>query len=192
MIFRDSFERADLGEDYHPTSGAWHLDQGQLCGREVRNHPVWFVRPLPTNARIEFDAVSRSSDGDIKVEAWGDGRSAATGRSYTNATSYVVIFGGWKNQLHVLARLNEHGGDRQAITIDPAGTAVEARPVVPNRTYHFKLERADGRTLRWLVDDIEITSFVDPAPLAGDGHEHFGFNDWEAEVCFDNLVVTPL
>ena len=30
------------------------------------------------------------------------------------------------------------------------------------------------------------------APLAGVGHDHFGFNDWEAKVCFDNVRVTPL
>jgi hypothetical protein len=191
-VFRDFFERGDLGGDYNPTSDAWRLDQGRLCGRKARNHPVWLLRRLPTNARIEFEAMSRSSDGDIKVEGWGDGRSSASGASYADATSYLVILGGWKNRLHVLARLDEHGQDRQAITVDPTGAALNARPVVPDHPYHFKLERADGRTVRWLVDDIEIATFVDPAPLEGDGHEHFGFNDWETEVCFDNLVVTPL
>ena len=28
--------------------------------------------------------------------------------------------------------------------------------------------------------------------VAGAGHEHFGLNEWEAPVCFDNLKVTPL
>ena len=27
-------------------------------------------------------------------------------------------------------------------------------------------------------------------PLTGFGHDHFGFNDWEAELHFDNLKVT--
>ena len=26
----------------------------------------------------------------------------------------------------------------------------------------------------------------------GVGHDHFGFNDWEVKVCFDNVKVTPL
>jgi hypothetical protein len=32
----------------------------------------------------------------------------------------------------------------------------------------------------------------DPDPLAGPGHEYFAFNDWDALVHFDNLVITPL
>ena len=32
--------------------------------------------------------------------------SAASGVSYNDATSYLTIFGGWKNTLHVLARIN--------------------------------------------------------------------------------------
>ena len=28
--------------------------------------------------------------------------------------------------------------------------------------------------------------------FAGQGHDHFGFNEWEAKVCFDNVKVTPL
>jgi hypothetical protein len=32
----------------------------------------------------------------------------------------------------------------------------------------------------------------DPNPLTGEGHEHFGFNDWQVAACFDNLTITPL
>jgi hypothetical protein len=52
--------------------------------------------------------------------------------------------------------------------------------------------RDDGKTVRWYVDDLEILSFTDPSPLAGPGHDHFGFNNWEVPLCFDNLEVTPL
>ena len=190
--FQDDFERPEIGPDWRPTSAVWRLDQGRLCGRGARNHPIWLKHPLTRNARIEFDAVSASTDGDIKVEVWGDGRSYASGVSYVNATSYVLIFGGWKNQLHVLARLDEHGRDRAEIKIDHAGTSFKALPVEAERAYHFKVERADGLTIRWLVDDIEILSLADPKPLAGPGHEHLGFNDWEVPVCFDNLMITPL
>ena len=34
--------------------------------------------------------------------------------------------------------------------------------------------------------------FDDPAPLTGAGHSYFGFNDWEAELHFDNFRVRPL
>ena len=191
-VFRDFFERPTLGPDYNATSTAWRMQRGRLCAARARNHPVWLRRRLPPQARIEFDAMSSSADGDIKVEAWGDGTSAASGLSYGDATSYLFIYGGWKNRLHVLARLNEHGDDRKALDIAPSGQKLNARPVRPHRIYHFKIERSDSKTVRWLVDDIEILDFTDPSPLVGEGHDHFAFNDWETPICFDNLTITPL
>ena len=190
--FSDFFQRAELGPDWFATSGAWRIEGGRLCGRGARNHPVWLRRRLPVNARIEFEASSASPDGDLKVELWGDGKSFAKGTSYTDATSYLAIFGGWRNQFHVLARIDEHAKDRPEIKIDPNGADLRARPVVANQTYHFKIERSDGKTLRWLVDDIELISFSDTKPLKGEGHENLGFNDWEVPVCFDNLKITAL
>jgi hypothetical protein len=190
--FRDNFDRATLGADWNATSNAWQIQNGALCARDARNHPAWLLRRLPVNARIEFDATSNSPDGDLKVEVWGDGRSFATSTSYSNATSYILVFGGWKNSLHVLARLDEHKSDRLVIKIDPDSDDPREHPVSEGQTYHFKVERVDGATLRWSVDDIELHAFSDPEPLAGPGHEHLGFNDWSVPVCFDNLSVTPL
>jgi hypothetical protein len=191
-IFRDAFERDALGSDYAPTSTAWRLEGGQVCGSGAHNHPLWLRRRLPTNARIEFRARSDSADGDIKVEVWGDGVSYARGATYDDATSYLAILGGWQNRRHVLARRDEHGADRIALTVDPTATALPTAPVVPHRTYGFVIERVDGRTVRWLVDGVEVAALTDPTPLAGPGHDHFGFNDWETEVCFDDLVIRPL
>lgn len=191
-VYREDFDGARLGDDWNPTSPVWRIRGGRLCARGARNHPVWLRRRLPVNARIEFDATSSSPDGDIKAEVWGDGQAAAEGVSYTDASSYIAIFGGWKNRFHVLARLDEHAPDRLQISVDRSGADWRARAVRPNQTYHFKLERADGRTVSWLVDDIELFHFADPKPLVGPGHEHLGFNDWEVQVCFDNLLITPL
>jgi hypothetical protein len=191
-VFFDFFERSELGPDWNATSQVWRIDGGKLCGQGARNHPVWLRRKLPTNARIEFDAMSSSPDGDLKVEVWGDGKSFAKGTSYTDATSYLTIFGGWKNEYHVLARIDEHAKDRPEVRTDPSGANPRAARVMPNRWYHFKIERTDGKTVRWLVDDIEILSLSDPKPLKGEGHAHLGFNDWDVRVCFDNLKITPL
>ncbi len=62
--------------------------------------------------------LRRVPEGDLKAELWGDGVSGATGQSYTNATSYLTILGGWKNTKQVLARLDEHGDNRLEIDID--------------------------------------------------------------------------
>jgi hypothetical protein len=190
--FSDDFERATVGDDWRSTSEVWRIQSGRLCGKGARNHGVWLDRQLPVNVRVEFDAVSDSPDGDIKAEIFGDGQSAATGASYVDATSYLTIFGGWKNTFHVLARINEHASDRPEIRVDPKSDDDRARPVAAGQSYHFKIERADGRTLKWFVDDRLMFSFEDKAPLAGPGHDHLGFNDWDVPVCFDNVRVTPL
>jgi hypothetical protein len=188
----DDFDRAALGSDWNPTSDAWHVVDGRLCVKGARNHPAWLRRRLPKNARIEFGATSSSPDGDIKVEAWGDGKSAATGTTYDDATSYILVLGGWRNSLHVLARLDEHASSRKELRLVPGSEDPRNQPLVEGKNYHVEIERVDGRTVRFSIDDTEIHSFEDPKPLKGPGHEFFAFNDWDVPVCFDDLLITPL
>lgn len=190
--FEDDFERDKLGTNYRATSPVWTLDAGRLCGAGARNRPIWLVPRLPTNVRIEFDATSESPDGDIKAEVFGDGRSFPTTNSYTRASGYLLVYGGWKNSLHVLARLNEHGDDRLVSRVQADGEGGRTAPVVPDRRYRFKIERRDGKTIEWSVDGVQVHRFTDGMPLKGYGHDHFAFNTWLARVCFDNLSVVPL
>lgn len=191
-VFEDDFERKTVGADWYRLSNVWKIEDGKLCGEGARNKGVWLRRRLPTNARIEFEATSNSPDGDIKAELWGDGMSGATSTSYTNATSYLTIFGGWKNRFHVLARIDEHADDRLEIRVDPGSAEEREKPVVAGRVYAFRVERADGKTVSWWVDGHLMHRLEDPEPLTGEGHEHFGFNDWDVPVCFDNVRITPL
>jgi hypothetical protein len=177
---------------YQSKTTAWAVENGKLCGRGARNHGVWLTRPIPINARIEFDATATSTEGDLKGEFWGDGQSSATTVSYTNATSYLAILGGWKNTFHVLARINEHGGDRKEIKVDKDSDDSRQHPVSVGQAYRFKVERSDGKTVRFFVNGVEYLSFADAEPLAGVGHDHFGFNNWEVKTCYDNVRVTPL
>jgi hypothetical protein len=189
----DAAPPSTLGPDWTQAgTSAWRIENGRLCGANAHNHGVWLNRTLPVNARIEFDAISDVQDGDLKAEVWGDGRSAATSISYTNATSYLTILGGWHNKFHVLARINEHGTDRKEIKVDNESDDPTQKPVTAGQVYHFKIERTDGKTVKWAVNGIEYLDYVDSQPLTGLGHDHFGFNDWEAKVCFDNVKVTPL
>ncbi|MDP3277883.1 MAG: hypothetical protein Q8Q09_22050 [Deltaproteobacteria bacterium] len=179
--FSDSFDRSTLGADWNATGDRWTLREGVLKVSNGHNHPLWLRRRLPHDVRITFDAWSDSPTGDIKCEVFGDGRAFAREASYT-ATSYVLIHGGWNNRLNVIARMDEHGSDRQV----RAGPPVER-----GRHYHWEIERR-GRTLRWSIDGQPMLEFNDPSPLAGMGHEYFAFNNWESELSFDNLVITPL
>jgi hypothetical protein len=183
----------DPGPDWMVTKpGVWRIESGRLCGENAENHGIWLKRTLPVNARIEFDVTTNTNEGDIKAEYWGDGRSFATALSYTNATSYLTIYGGWHNKFHVLARINEHGNDRQQIEIDPNSDDPREKPAVAGQIYRFKVERSDGKNVKWWVDGNEMLTYADSAPLSGVGHDHFGFNDWHVKLCFDNVRVVPL
>lgn len=182
VIFQDDFDRGVLGNDWLTTGSGVTLDRGALRLANLRNHPVWLRTELPDDLRIEFDAWAETEEGDIKVELAGDGFSFAKTASYT-ATGYVVIFGGWNNSLHLIARRNEHGDDRVAV---PAEPKVEA-----DRRYRIAITRRGGE-IRYEVDGELITEMVDDAPLIGPGQRHFAFNNWEAPTRFDNLVIYAL
>jgi hypothetical protein len=179
--FQDNFERSEIGTSWRSTGGPFSIVDGKLKVKGAKNHPLWLRRTLPRDARVEFDVRSESPDGDIKAELYGDGVSKAIEDSYT-ATSYVVIFGGWKNSKNVIARMNEHGSDR---------VEGKRRSVVPGHTYHMKIERKGDTISAWVDGDL-LAQMKDPNPLAGSGHEYFAFNNWQAELWFDNLKITPL
>lgn len=178
--FQDDFNRPDLGAAWRGTGGNYSIVDGKLKVQGARNKPLWLRRTLPRDVRVEFDVRSESPEGDIKVELYGDGVSKATEASYT-ATGYVVIFGGWNNSKNVIARLDEHGSDR---------AEGKRMPVERGRTYHMKIERKGDTITAW-ADNQELARLKDPKPLWGSGHEYFGFNNWQAELWFDNIRITP-
>jgi hypothetical protein len=178
--FADDFDRAQLGDNWLVTGGNWRIVDGAVVIDHGHNHPLWLKKPIPEDAVIELDCWSNDPAGDLKVEAWGDGKSFATTLEYT-ATSYVFIFGGWHNTFDVIAREEEHGWDRK----QRADVHVE-----PGRKYHWRISRK-GKHIDWSVDGQPLLSYDDPHALRGAEHSYFGFNDWEAELHFDNVKVTP-
>jgi len=179
----DDFE-AGLGDVFYVTGDGYHAERGALSAHGAHNHPLWLRKKLPRDVRIDLDAWSTEPRGDIKVEVFGDGHSFdADGGRYT-ATGYEVIFGGWYNSKSIIARLDEHGTEM----------AQRTQPrVVAGQRYHWRIERR-GKTITWFVDDLAapFLRYEDPRPLEGTGHEYFGFNNWETDTWFDNLVITPL
>jgi hypothetical protein len=185
--FSDNFDRAELGADWNDTGKAARIKDGKLNLVKAYNHPVWLRRKLPRNAQIDFDAVSRSQAGDLKVEIYGDGESFDSDKGRYDPTSYMIVFGGWNNSKSIISRLGEHD---EAVKI--AYDRVGAEPLVlANKTYHFTITRRGG-TIEWKLDGAPYLTWTDPEPLAGPGHEFFAVNDWEADVSFDNLVIKPV
>jgi hypothetical protein len=180
----DSFDRKEIGPEYYATADVYAIREGNLTVANAYNHPLWLRKKLPRDAAIELDLWSNSPAGDIKVEAWGDGRSYAHDKGAYTSTGYVFVMGGWNNSKNILAKGNEHGSE-----------VVERRlpRVELGRKVHWKIVRK-GTRVDWYVDDMTtpFLSLDDPAPLEGKGHDYFAFNDWESELHFDNLTITPL
>lgn len=181
--FNDTFDRKDLGSDWHDSGGNYRLENGQVVARQAKHHPLWLRRPLPPDAAFEFDAWSNSPNGEIRVVLYGDGKSTNPDGEGCQSTGYALVFGGWGNKLSVICR-----------GADPKGGHLQARsdwPVVPGRQYHFYITRQAG-LLSWFVAGHELMQWMDPAPLGGPGHTAFGFDGGEGEVIFDNLTISPL
>ena len=179
--FTDSFDRTEIGADYRATADVYRLKDGALNVVNGYNHPLWLRKKLPENAVVELDVWSKSPAGDIKIELWADGEAFAENRGAYTSSGYVFIFGGWNNSKSEIARGNEHGTD----------VAARTEPKVEiGKKYHWKIVRAHGR-IDWFIDDMAtpFLSLEDKKPLVGAGHEYLGFNDWEADLWFDNLSI---
>jgi hypothetical protein len=180
--WKDDFERGDIGGDYYATGKGFDIVSGQLSARGAHNHPLWLRKKLPHDVRIELDCWSNEERGDVKVELFGDGKSYDPDAGRYMATGYELIFGGWFNSKSIIARLDEHGKD----VVENTSLKVQ-----PTRHYHWSIERV-GKKLTWTIDQQPFLVLDDPNPLEGPGHEYFGFNNWESDTWFDNLVITPL
>ena len=180
----DSFDRDRPGPNYYKTGKGYDVVDGALSAHGAHNHPLWLRKKLTRDVRIELDCWSNEDRGDIKIELFGDGHSYDPDGGRYMASGYEIIFGGWYNAKSIIARLDEHGKDL-AERVEPK--------VIAKQRYHWKIER-QGQKISWWIDDLQTPFLVydDPHPLEGPGHEYLGFNNWETDTWFDNLVVTPL
>ena len=175
LPFQDDYSQpATVAQRYWSSGGLWRTVDGWLLSPGVKNNPLWLRASLPQDVAVEFDVRSMSPEGDIKVEIFGDGVAHSSG--------YIIIFGGWKNSLDVIARLDEHGQDRKEQA---------SRGVVANKVHRLAVERYNG-TLRFEVDGQQVMTYPDAKPLVGPGHDRFAFNDWAAPVRFDNIAIWSL
>jgi len=83
--------------------------------------------------------------------------------------------------------------DRVEVTCSTGGIDVPVASVRPRRDgLHLRVHNAGRTPVTVQVDGEELMRLDDPEPLRGRGHDHFGFNDWEAKLAFDDLRITPL
>jgi hypothetical protein len=193
--FHDDFGRAELGPNYRSFGGAPRVSNGSLVVAGVRNNPVWLNASLPQNVRVEVDARCDSTDGDIKVEIFGNG--------WDHGSGYLLYFGAWTNTNSVIAKIDENAEPKQSLEARERRGEVKVRAGTPvrverrdpkvqaQRTYHYRIERNGGH-LFWYVDNDLFLDLDDPFPLVGTGHDRLGLSSWDGMVSFSNLTVTPL
>jgi len=180
--FSESFDREDLGSDWRDSGGHYAIVSGELAAKSARHHPLWLRRKLQRDLSLEFDVRTTSLEGDIRIVLFGDGKSANPDTSGCQSTGYELVFGGGKNKRSELCRGGEKGGGHQRVRTD--------WPMTPGMTYHFYITRKAG-LVAWYIGGHDMMAWDDPHPLAGPGHESFGFDGGESEVFFDNLVIGP-
>jgi hypothetical protein len=180
--FSDDFERAEVGPGWLDTSGAGRIEQGRLNVKGAHNRPVWLRQRLPRDVVIEIDAMSKSPEGDLKIELYGDGESFDPDQGRYDPTGYVMFFGGHHNTESVIGRLGEHDAEIKARRTD--------KKVEPGRVYRWTITRKGGR-LDWRIDGEPFLSFDDPEPLFGERRQFFAITNWETDVHFDNLRIRP-
>ncbi len=172
--FEDDFERAALGERYRKSGGTWEIKDGALHSSGEQNIPLWLDVPLPKNVKIEFTAWSLSPQVDTKIEVFGDGLRHESG--------YIVILGGWNNRITTIARLDEHERQRPELR----------KGWEKGRKYRWTVQRENGKDVELLIDGAPVLRYEDKDPLFGPKNNKLGFTNWESDVYYDDLVITPL
>lgn len=185
--FSDDFQRADLGPNWRNTGAEYRIADGKLKIAGAYNHPLWLRQKLPRDVVVDVDVRSDSPSGDIKLELFGDGESFDPDKGRYDPTGYVFALGGWNNTDSIIGRLGEHDDAVKAVKQWQEGSP---RPVQVGKVYHWTITRK-GNLIDWKIDGQPFLSWSDPQPLEGDTHAYLGINNWESEISYDNLRITP-
>jgi len=175
LVFRDDFERHDLGENWRVVDGQWIVKDGHLRGSGI----LISARGIPADGppgfqRLEFDAVTdvqpiiffknkpkpRVVVGDLSsfIQA-----QAPEKNENPLATGYFFQFGGMNNTVNQVQRAKvELQADWRPQTL-----------ITPDQLHHMVAENDRGR-LRLIVDGKTVLDTVDPQPLVGQGQDRVG------------------
>ena len=178
LVFEESFDASTLSKAWTVTKGGdWSIVDGWAHSKSAKNKGLWLTGfKLPEAVRIEFDVRSEPR-GKKRFE--GDAKCEVFNTEPAHEKGYILVNGGWNNQLDIIARLDEHGKDRKE---------VKSRPVEKSKVYRWAIVRTAGNIL-WFRDEKLFMSYDDAAPIKG---RYFGFNNWEAHLYFDNLKIYEL
>ena len=178
LVFEEHFEREELGPDWLARQdGEWRIADGWLraekvANEDLRNQGVWLQRALPKATRVVFKSRSMTQVGDTKCEIFN--------REPKHESGYSIIFGGWNNTTHAIARGGEHEPNRR--------NQSNPQKVEAGRSYVWTIVRNDN-VVRWYIDGKFMVAYDDAAAIEG---SIFGFNNWASDLRFDDLEIYEL
>ena len=178
LVFEDSFERAEIGDNYEIQGGDWRIENGKLKSRTAKNRNLVLKSvDLPQNGIVELTMKSHSDAVDVKFNLWGDGKIHDHGDGYT------FILGGWNNRISVISKLDEHEKKRS----EKRNANLEKEIL-----YKIKVERLSSK-IRWFVNRELFLEYNDETPLkVSDGFSKLSFANWKSDVEFDELKIYAL
>ncbi len=174
-VFKDDFNREELGENYTVQGGDWKIVDGKVVSKKAENRNLVLSGfDLPQNGVVKLKMKSMSDFVDIKFNVWGDGGV------HDHGDGYSFILGGWKNRVSVISKQHEHEKNR----FEDRKTRLE-----PNKDYHVKVVRK-GKEIYWFVNDSLFLVYYDESPLRTEnGFNKFSFGNWRSHVKFDDLEI---
>ena len=177
-IFEDSFERAEIGENYTVQGGDWKIENGKLSSKTAKNRNLVLKSvDLPQNAVVELTMKSRSDAVDVKFNLWGDGKIHDHGDGYT------FILGGWNNRISVISKLDEHEKKRS----EKRNASLEK-----GKLYRVKVVIISNK-IKWFVNGELFLEYNDETPLkVEDGYSKLSFANWKSDIEFDDLKIYAL
>lgn len=177
LVFEDSFERSEIGDNYEIQGGDWRIENGKLrCATAKNRNLVLRSVDLPQNGIVELTMKSRSDAVDVKFNLWGDGKIHDHGDGYT------FILGGWNNRISVISKLHEHEKKRSE----------KKEKLEKEKLYKIKVERSLSK-IKWFVNGELFLEYNDETPLkVSEGYSKLSFANWKSDVEFDDLKIYAL
>ena len=148
-------------------AGVWHIESGQALRSAARTTTACGSRRPARQRPDRVRRLAESAEGDLKAEYWGDGAVAATGALLHERDELPHHPRRLEEQVPRArapqrARRRPQGDRGRPDSDDP-----REKPVDAGQIYHFKVERKDGKTVKWSVDGNEMLLPGRPEPLVG-------------------------
>lgn len=138
-VFRDDFERRELGRDWRIVDGEFSIEAGRMTGHGT----ILCTRDFPGNQRLEYEAMAPGGG------PAGDLSAVLSATEDSPMGGVLFAFGSYDN---TFSKIQIRGAER---------TRCSAL-IVPGKWHRILCER-DGAEMRQVIDGVEIQRFTDAA-----------------------------